>query len=360
MTFDWRTSGLALFFIALWILGWVEQQSVILFTVYSLTPFIVYALLLSIYPYSRIQVSTEVVETGISGQRLIRQTYRRNNRFPLFFLRGVETWTSQSETRRQSYAVYIGFRKEWQVDYSLDELTRGHYHLSNITWEAHDLFQLIRKRTNGLAKADFYIYPRVNAMYLRHIQREQQWLAEGTKYEKPRHLHGTDLSNLRAYVQGDPLKDIHWKVSAKHGKFVTKQYEEPIHSPITVGLDLSEEQCFEERLSFTMTCLYYFYTQGIPFTYQPMQHIGERMEVADAVTYERVRQSLAMATPSSTAVTAEAFQQVEGMILITSTTEAPFYQVAPALKLFIYVVSKEKPKIVSQMVYIPVREEEEG
>ena len=82
--------------------------------------------------------------------------------------------------------------------------------------------------------------------------------------------------------------------------------------------------------------------------------------MADAVTYERVRQSLAMATPSSIAVTAEAFQQVEGMILITSTTEAPFYQVAPALKLFIYVVSKEKPKIVSQMVYIPVREEEEG
>lgn len=358
MKFDWRASLLALFLIALWILGWIEQQSVILFTVYSLTPFILYALLLSIYPYSRIDIKTEVVETPKQGQRVIRQTYRRNNRFPLFYLRGVETWRSQRETRSKSYAVYIGFRKEWKVEYPLEDLMRGHYRLHDVTWEAHDLFHLIRKEIKVSTDAAFYIYPRVNAMYLRHIQREQQLLTEGSKYEKPRHLHGTDLSNLRTYVQGDPLKDIHWKMSAKQGEFVTKQYEEPVHSPITIGLDLYGEHCFEERLSFAMTCLYHFYTEGISFTYQSMQNDIEKIEVSDAVTYERVRRLLATATASPSRVSADAWRQVEGMIFITSMTEAPFYQVASTLKIFIYVVAKERPKLLQQMAYIPVREED--
>ena len=352
MKTNWRASFLALLLIALWILGWVEQQSVILFTLYSVTPFIVYALLISVYPYSRIKLTTEIVDGSIPGQRIIRQTYYRNNYFPLFFLRGVEKWTSQGETRKKSYAVYIGFRKEWSVEYTLDDLSRGHYHLQNVTLESHDLFHIIRRKATVISDAQFYVYPKVNAIYLRNIQREQQVLTEGQKYEKPRHLQGTDIANLRAYVQGDALKDIHWKMSAKQGEFVTKQYEEPVHSPITIGLDLYGEDDFEERLSFAMTCMYYFYTQKIPFTYQAMQNAEEKVEVLDAVTYEIVRRSLASSTASAEIVKVDAFRHVEGMIFITSMKEAPFYQSASTLRLFLYVVAQERPRLLPQMVYI--------
>lgn len=49
-------------------------------------------------------------------------------------------------------------------------------------------------------------------------------------------------NDFRAYQQGDPLKRIHWKMSARKRELIVKQFEEPALPDALVMLDTSPPQ----------------------------------------------------------------------------------------------------------------------
>jgi uncharacterized protein (DUF58 family) len=51
---------------------------------------------------------------------------------------------------------------------------------------------------------------------------------------------GSELLNLRDYLVGDPPKTIAWKVSARRGRLITKEYESEVPVRCTVFLDTSQ------------------------------------------------------------------------------------------------------------------------
>ncbi|HEV3238490.1 MAG TPA: DUF58 domain-containing protein, partial [Gemmataceae bacterium] len=51
---------------------------------------------------------------------------------------------------------------------------------------------------------------------------------------------GSELLNLRDYLAGDPPKTIAWKVSARRGRLITKEYESEVPVRCTVFLDTSQ------------------------------------------------------------------------------------------------------------------------
>jgi len=61
---------------------------------------------------------------------------------------------------------------------------------------------------------------------------------------------GVDFSEVRAYQQGDDIRSIDWRVTARTGKTHTKLYAEERERPAMVILDQSDSMFFGSRVAF--------------------------------------------------------------------------------------------------------------
>ena len=61
---------------------------------------------------------------------------------------------------------------------------------------------------------------------------------------------GVDFSEVRAYQQGDDIRSIDWRVTARTGKAHTKLYAEERERPALVILDQSDSMFFGSRVAF--------------------------------------------------------------------------------------------------------------
>jgi uncharacterized protein (DUF58 family) len=64
-------------------------------------------------------------------------------------------------------------------------------------------------------------------------------------HKSPYHGFSAQFSQHRPYIQGDPLRDIDWKVYAKSDKYYIKQYEEETNLICNIFLDTSNSMSFK-------------------------------------------------------------------------------------------------------------------
>lgn len=61
------------------------------------------------------------------------------------------------------------------------------------------------------------------------------------------HGSGLEYAQSRAYLPGDSVKLIDWKISARTGKYYVKEYQEPRQIPLYILLDTSASMCVSSR-----------------------------------------------------------------------------------------------------------------
>jgi len=117
--------------------------------------------------------------------------------------------------------------------------SRGIYPLGRITVTVWDLFRIVRYQTSIDTGLTVKVYPRLHAIrglfpgasdiyrdtYASHGQNENQYT----------------MRDIRGYREGDSLKRVHWKVSAKRGELFVKNYEKVTGTETALFIDMHED-----------------------------------------------------------------------------------------------------------------------
>jgi len=73
-----------------------------------------------------------------------------------------------------------------------------------------------------------------------------------------------DIVSLRDYIEGDPLKYIHWKASAKTGQLKTKELSSLAHQPVVIDFEALPLKDLEEKISCVTYILLRLLKRNIP------------------------------------------------------------------------------------------------
>jgi uncharacterized repeat protein (TIGR01451 family) len=113
---------------------------------------------------------------------------------------------------------------------------RGHYRVGPLGISVEDPFGLARVRSTGAPASEFLVHPQMETLSMPGDLGERRSLATSTM-RQPTGAQGEDFYTLREYVEGDPLKKIHWPSTAKRGRYIIRQEETPWHTRATILLD---------------------------------------------------------------------------------------------------------------------------
>lgn len=138
---------------------------------------------------------------------------------------------------------------------------RGKYILEKLIISSYFPFYFFRRSTNIPVNFEITVFPHPLKCDLSFLTLEGKTLKEssisrGTSYDG-------EVTGVRTYVQGDPLRYIHWKATAKTSSLKTKEFSPLQGNPIIISLN-DFHGSVEERISKTAYALIEFSKMGNP------------------------------------------------------------------------------------------------
>ncbi|GAB6107456.1 DUF58 domain-containing protein [Fusibacter bizertensis] len=158
-----------------------------------------------------------------------------------------------TESSLKEIAYFGNFDK---INFSKDIICkyRGYYKVGQVKVELYDPLMLGKRVINFNREVNIVVQPKVVPIRQKLLQSQDFY---GT-LKSSRHTieDRTNIINIRPYIQGDQLKNIHWKLSAKKDELQTKEFEQTVSTKLIllldgskpVDIDLDRE---EKMVSFT-------------------------------------------------------------------------------------------------------------
>ena len=202
---------------------------------------------------------------------------------------------------------------------------------------------------------------------LKSIELKARMVVEGFMvglHKSPYHGFSVEFSQHRSYQQGDPIKDIDWKVYGRRERFYIKQYEEETNLICNIVVDVSKSMDFKHTASITK--LEYANILSAALIYLMLQQqdsagltlFSDKIESfippkSTKVYLKTLLKSLASVIPSNQTRTSECLKSVvdkikkRGLVIIISDFFDDPDEVVNALKKFHY---KKNEVIVFQLL----------
>jgi len=119
--------------------------------------------------------------------------------------------------------------------YTLARLRRGRYHFLDVRAVIEDAFGLQRAEIPLTAPWTLLVYPRL-------VELDRLFSEGGTYAQDGRRLllrrpSGFDLHSVREYEQGESLRKVHWRSTAKRGQLMVKELEDAPRDEVAILLD---------------------------------------------------------------------------------------------------------------------------
>ena len=115
---------------------------------------------------------------------------------------------------------------------------RGIYDLGKVNLKIRDVFNLFELRKNIDTKNYVKVYPRIYEM--ENMTSGGKDIFKDSIDFKGNNEDQFTIKDVREYRQGDSLKKIHWKLSAKYGELYVKNFENISGEEIVIFVDLNK------------------------------------------------------------------------------------------------------------------------
>ena len=206
----------------------------------------------------------------VEGESIrVRVHIRHVSYIPLFWMAVYERWENavngQEWVNRKLF--FPLWRKNVSYAYELCHISRGIIDARSVEIVTGDLVGSMLKRKMVSTHDHVVVYPRPLDV------KRLVWKAAGEgakllyRLLQPRDMM---LQQIRDYRQGDSLRKIHWKSTAKTGSFKTKQEEDTRASKLMIVLDAAQHaysqdrsHCFEEAVRAAAGLLQYAFQESM-------------------------------------------------------------------------------------------------
>jgi len=132
-----------------------------------------------------------------------------------------------------------------ELEYTLTCTRRGYHRIGPLMMESGDLFGLQKRFRSGARRDYVSVLPTVAYIDTFNVasRRPQGPVRFSNRiYEDPTRIH-----NIREYYPGDPMKNVHWKATARTGRLHVKTHEPSTVVGGTLILDLHDESYIPEK-----------------------------------------------------------------------------------------------------------------
>jgi len=128
--------------------------------------------------------------------------------------------------------------------YTLRALRRGRYGFLEVRAVLEDAFGLYRAEIPLSAASTLLVYPRL-------VELDRLFSEGGTYAQDGRRLllrrpSGFDLHSVRDYQQGESLRKVHWRSTAKRGELMVKELEDAPRDEVAIVLDANADSVVGE------------------------------------------------------------------------------------------------------------------
>ena len=121
------------------------------------------------------------------------------------------------------------------VVYPIRSEVRGRFELGPLAIRLTDPFGMCEMQRSFSARDTLMITPVVETLPLVHLSGE--WAGSGESQARAVATAGEDDAGTREYHQGDDLRRVHWRSTAKRGELMVRREEQPWQSRCTLLLD---------------------------------------------------------------------------------------------------------------------------
>ena len=166
------------------------------------------------------------IPDGVSAGRDVLVAVRVKNRkrfFSSFSVEVEEVFDGARPWQLAAYALHLRPGEEATVHMRLRFAQRGEYTTAGLNVATRFPFSFFRKSRYLPGEEIYLVYPPVRDVKVPTLPPRQS----GSDQTRPRIGHGDEIYGVRDYRPGDAARDIHWKLTARRGRLIAREFETP-------------------------------------------------------------------------------------------------------------------------------------
>ncbi|NOY23888.1 MAG: DUF58 domain-containing protein [Acidobacteria bacterium] len=143
------------------------------------------------------------------------------------------------------------------------------------------------------------------------------------------HPSGEDFTDIRPYQQGDPMRDIHWKSTAKTGGLMVKEFRAGISRHVTVALDTSARatpEILEKGISLAASLVEALFSEGYPVRLKTLAQVSAPARSREQLYH--IMDMLALIQPEEPVPQALQEEGQEILLVVLCSRDSPFRNLA--------------------------------
>ncbi|MBI1783168.1 MAG: DUF58 domain-containing protein [Sphingobacteriales bacterium] len=156
-------------------------------------------------------------------ENLIRINIENKYRLPVH-ISVIDEIPVQFQKRDAYFDLAINTDEQKIIQYYLRPVKRGEYHFGKVNVFTSLLFQLIRKRYQFEEPVMVPVYPSFLQMRKYQLMAISNRLSEVGIKKVRRIGHSMEFEQIKEYVQGDDVRTINWKATARKGQIMVNNF----------------------------------------------------------------------------------------------------------------------------------------